>query len=1080
MKKKNLLTLGALCLSLGLVVSSCNETTPGTPGEPGKPGEDGQPGKDGADGKSYIPVIVYNPLYKDGTVTQDVYFVTEGEHDKVTFTFTPENESDNIVIDFEINGKVVEDLDPSATSYTIEDADDYDGSIQVTGITFTSVDAYGPKLLEDHVKELNKNDVALSLEKLEPSETEGADNTIIGTKNVKTNVYSADATAAVQEAWSDANDDVLTAIEKAKTDHKEDVKAQVEAIKTAAEAGIESIDKAYEEAVKDAIVQAKSDLEDLADEVNHDSYTEENAKTDLDSFTAKIDAATTISGLGSIISGTVLDQDTKGAEANLFYGAKALAFEEVDAALEKLQEAGLSDELDPETALGKALIETLKAYGVDTSKLPEEVAKEQYALISASTDVKVLQDSTTKQYYTELGKAGAEAVEDSVLGIKDTIVAAVKDKYTKEINDSKVLADQTATKTALLGVLETAIQNYVTADTNDTRFSISQYVSTNIVLDVKGIDDELTVKGQIDSTTKEIRAGEDNEVGLIGYVEYCLNQPVNGSTNAAWLAERISNAKANVGEQLKAARDAIDDSKYDELTSYTSEKDGNVTYYTPEEELLFKGKGDTYPNVANPFFGTLESSGDHEGEATNLTNYLGKDIVFVTVGTSDTELKPTYNLDDWLDTLSKANVEKESSTSDVGANGVWTGGTLYVDSWVEGHRADFVKIYESGLSLIKGNPSVSDPEAEDATGLTSIVEKAIQESGLSVAASSAAEETNYVTTNKLSKIWDDLKPSTTSLQFADASKLVNTAEGLTKSASLLGDANEQIKDYLIKKDINDRKFKDYFNGSADGIATTSTSLTRKAFEEEIVAIIEGSVNSSQLKSWFNRLDSVYEDDVADYLESAQRYIADTKTQEVAASGQSEESAINTVYNQFVSFVGHKVKKDTSGNYVIDDSKGNYDYTCKTIANVDKWVNDAKTSILSENHELTISSESTSTIPSEVTVDKTTHQVVVEFEITFNPAPKDVNKTVLIESTNSNPSIIKKTEYYKVKDGKWYKLTGEFGGNQGFPYTAATSKFRVTFETSEDATNILTVKVKDKSTGEKLDEYTYTIEVKVAE
>ena len=49
MKKKNLLTLGALCLSLGLVVSSCNNTP--EKGDPGEPGVDGQPGKDGVDGR---------------------------------------------------------------------------------------------------------------------------------------------------------------------------------------------------------------------------------------------------------------------------------------------------------------------------------------------------------------------------------------------------------------------------------------------------------------------------------------------------------------------------------------------------------------------------------------------------------------------------------------------------------------------------------------------------------------------------------------------------------------------------------------------------------------------------------------------------------------------------------------------------------------------------------------------------------------------------------------------------------------------------------------------------------------------
>ena len=109
MKKKNLLTLGALCLSL-----------------------EGEPGVPGTNGKTYKDVIViHDNNLKNGDVTQSVFFVTEGAHDSVTFTFTPTNPEDNVVVNFEINGQVVEDLDPSATSYTIEDADDYKGSIQV-------------------------------------------------------------------------------------------------------------------------------------------------------------------------------------------------------------------------------------------------------------------------------------------------------------------------------------------------------------------------------------------------------------------------------------------------------------------------------------------------------------------------------------------------------------------------------------------------------------------------------------------------------------------------------------------------------------------------------------------------------------------------------------------------------------------------------------------------------------------------------------------------------------------------------------------------------------------------------------
>ena len=1041
MKKKNLLTLGALCLSLGLVVSSCNQTTPGTPGEPGKPGEDGQPGKDGVDGKTYKDVIVIHDNNLDGgDVEQDVFFVTEGEHDKVTFTFVPEDESNNIVIDFEINGEIVEDLDPSATSYTIEDADKYEGTIQVTGATFTSIDAYGSLLLERHVEELNKNDKALGLTKMNG-------NLFLEEDDINTNAYSSDATAVVQEAYADANDEVVKAVESAKKDHKDDVKAQVEAIKEAAQKGIEAIDAAYEEAVKDAIVQAKSDLEDLAGELTHENYTEEDAKKDLDTYSAKIDAATSIEGLGNLINGASLNKGTKGAEANLFYGAKAFAFGEVDSALEELVNSGLAGELDPTDEDNAQLLATLKAYGVDTSKLPSEIAKEYYAKISASTDVKVVLNNKN-QPYTELGKEGADAVTDSVLGIKDTLVEAIKAKYEAEINDSKVLVNNASTKTALLGVLETAVSNYVTADKDQTRFSISQYVST-----------EVKPGSQLDETSKKITAGT-NTLGLIGYVEYCLNQPVNGSTNEAWLAERIANAKASVGTQLEEARKAISDSRYDSLTSYKSEKENNTTYYTPEEALLLKGDGKTegsvYGDVENPFFGKLSTDdNDHKGTTTTLTSFEG-DVESAVVGT--TTVTPNYNLDDWLDTLSKATVPTPTSEMD---GDKWVGGTLFVESWVESHRADFAKIYKSGLDLIKGKQSEKNT-------LSGVVNSVLtdSENGL-------PSENAYITSGTLWNKWDVLSSDPESNYFADAETLVSTAEGITKSVSVLSEANEKINAYLEEKALTDADFSAYFGGYNDG--STSLSLTRKAFEQEVSDIMAGKVNSAQLTSWFNRLDSVYKNDVAEYFADVKDIFTQTYQNLISDATKVEDyRKLTSVYDSFESFVGHKLKP-SNGKYVVDDAKGTFDFTCQTIASVNKWFDAAQKSLAKK--EVTIESEASSTMPSEVTLASEP----VEFSITFNPSAANYGKKVIVSSENSNASIIEKVEYLEVNGenaGKWFELTGDFGPSAGFPYQYATSTFRVTFKGTGE--NTLTVKVKDASTKEVLDTYTFTINVKAAE
>ncbi len=65
MKKRNLLSLSALVLSLGLAVTSCagpagQDDQDGQDGPEGPQGEQGPQGEAGEDGKTYVPIIVVN------------------------------------------------------------------------------------------------------------------------------------------------------------------------------------------------------------------------------------------------------------------------------------------------------------------------------------------------------------------------------------------------------------------------------------------------------------------------------------------------------------------------------------------------------------------------------------------------------------------------------------------------------------------------------------------------------------------------------------------------------------------------------------------------------------------------------------------------------------------------------------------------------------------------------------------------------------------------------------------------------------------------------------------------------------
>lgn len=70
-------------------------------------------------------------------------------------------------------------------------------------------------------------------------------------------------------------------------------------------------------------------------------------------------------------------------------------------------------------------------------------------------------------------------------------------------------------------------------------------------------------------------------------------------------------------------------------------------------------------------------------------------------------------------------------------------------------------------------------------------------------------------------------------------------------------------------------------------------------------------------------------------------------------------------------------------------------------------------------------------------------VQTEFEVKTT-ANDDAGIYVVGSSVFSDPDAVGSLEYYEVKNGSWYALTGDFGPSTGFPMSDATSKFRVTF------------------------------------
>ncbi len=98
---------------------------------------------------------------------------------------------------------------------------------------------------------------------------------------------------------------------------------------------------------------------------------------------------------------------------------------------------------------------------------------------------------------------------------------------------------------------------------------------------------------------------------------------------------------------------------------------------------------------------------------------------------------------------------------------------------------------------------------------------------------------------------------------------------------------------------------------------------------------------------------------------------------------------------------------------------------------------------------------------------------VEFSVTTTKGNAADNTMVIGTAEFDGAEAVEKIEYYEVKDGNWYELTGDsFGPSSGFPLSDATSKFRVTFK--EAGSYSLTVKIVKVDGGDVLLEKTCTI------
>ena len=971
MKKKNLLSLGALVLSLGLTVSSCAgaEGPKGDDGEKGDQGEtgpQGPAGEPGQDGKTYVDVIVLPSVTNDGKIKQDKWAVEEGKNETVTFTFVPSDpENEQVIVDFKINDTVVKDvIEPDADgnlTFTFTVDDSYK-SVQVTNATFVTPSTYASKLVYTHFAELKAKDRLLL-----GSDDEGTDttsyveefNSDLTTENDADYEGAALADTSIFELAQDEVARINEELDGLKDDAT--LTEKVNLVKTEAANSIKSIDEAYAELVSDAKLAAKEEAESTSDEITIDTYKDTDRTNDLNSANAAIDAATTLVDIAKVVNST----PTKGVKAgsfNTLISTKGSVLESLSDAYDGVikDEAWLDvDEEDEDSVEAyETFLAQLKAYGVENVSNPKEVYDSYVGQVSSATKFETYSADATDGSYSKgdvvLEVEGVKAIEDSVVGTKKAIAQAVIDQYFGEIDDSAALASSSNVKVALKGVIEQAVADFENADTATNYISIARYISSGYEL-----------KSETDKTVDFTNVG----TGLIGYVEAQLNASTY-MTNP-FRAERLS---ANINAALKAFSDEVARLKAsdetlakvnagtytgsDKVTHFlTSEKVGGLeNVFGTVSELKIPGSTDKYYKVT----------------PTQTTVTGVKDVALSS--TSDSNTTP-LNLDAQLNDLKTA-----ANTTNQAATGLNTAAD--VKEWQAAHIGDFAKIYKAMVSEystaqkaavlkitnVKEGSNTSKPEVNTFNGNGQEVSdtkdlKLITSVKTEETTTTVEDETKFITYGTVSDTWDDLAEDAGTLDLVS-----DMANSMTKSIELLGEADAKFQAYVgeaytdeggennnqivepTKLYASDPDYASWLLGT-DGVTGNTKSELWNGFlgKNGIVGqILAGTAKSSDVTRWGrdSNLKGLYEKDVANWLTTYKgrfEQIYQNYVNSTYATDADILDSLETVHDAYASFIGHKLKADENGykGLTVDDKEGTIvDYLGTTMTSVNKWYNDA--------------------------------------------------------------------------------------------------------------------------------------------
>ena len=651
MKKKNLLALSALVLSLGLTVSSCagaqgEKGDTGDKGDTGETGPQGPQGEPGQDGKTYVDVIVLNSVTNDGKITQDKWAVEEGKNETVTFTFTPKDETVDLIVDFQINGEVVADViqpnEDGTLTFTFTVDDSYK-SVQVTNASFTSVKAYAGLRMREFYETLTDGDSQL----IKLDETGVADSTQVKgqwaneSNSVVTelNKQISSLTKAVDDLGKDA-----TSAEKV---------AKVNELLPAAQ---EAVTKAYNDALTLIKEKATKALEELSDSVKSTNYKDEDREVVLTNGKTAISEATTIAQVTNVINNVPVSGKLETGTYNQLLNRKIEAFGKVENALTSVYKLEPSLK-DSESDDYKKLVNALSAWDVSVDQLPATVAQSYLDQISAAKTLEEIPtydaDSASgaavsyKKGEAILGVEGASAVTNSLQGLKDQLVANIRASYEAEIDNSKVIT-ATSSRESLKGIVNNVVDTWLSTTGN-------------------------------------------KEKGLVAYsteipqrIEQILSTEGNANYNAAFQAERVQNALAEAKTTLSALAKAEVDSDADYAKAIDfSQVSATATSHANEWLVKNPQIGSTGYQVRNPFVGTTTQ------DPTNKNYYATSLVTGTNVG--EVSGNTTYSVNEWLSDL--------FPTTGYGVGLSETPSVSEIRTWTTTHSTDFEKIHNAAKAI---------------------------------------------------------------------------------------------------------------------------------------------------------------------------------------------------------------------------------------------------------------------------------------------------------------------------------------------------------------------------------------------